>query len=91
MKNGIYLKQWPCKNWNILREELYKRSFKREDKNLKLPCAEFLVKIMEVEVVPFVDNGGRKDALPRRGSRVQIVQKKGWDRYSGHDTFDTTK
>jgi len=33
---------------------------------------------MEVEVVPFVDNNtGRKNMLPRRGSRVQIVQKKG--------------
>ncbi|XP_024871653.1 uncharacterized protein LOC112454463 isoform X4 [Temnothorax curvispinosus] len=31
---------------------------------------------MEVEVVPFVDNNGKKDT-PRRGSRVQIVQKKG--------------
>ncbi|EGI57321.1 Otopetrin-2 [Acromyrmex echinatior] len=33
---------------------------------------------MEVEVVPFVDkNAGRKDTLPRRGSRVQIVKRKG--------------
>jgi len=33
---------------------------------------------MEVEVVPFVDNNvGKKDILPRRGSRVQIIQKKG--------------
>ncbi|XP_077268955.1 proton channel otopetrin-like a isoform X4 [Temnothorax americanus] len=31
---------------------------------------------MEVEVVPFVDNNGKKDT-PRRGSRVQIVRKKG--------------
>jgi len=33
---------------------------------------------MEIEVVPFVDsNVDRRDALPRRGSRVQIVQRKG--------------
>lgn len=36
--------------------------------------------IMEVEVISFVDNNkGRMDTLPRRSSRVQIIQKKRWE------------